>query len=83
MGGNIMSDHKPHNCIVCAKEFIPSEINSVRLSKINSTCFKVCAGCVISSDPSDDYKQVRDIVDSYLKFSSRQLFEEVKEIISK
>lgn len=70
------------NCIVCAKEFDPSELASVALSKINTTVFKVCQGCLDNSDPAEDYRQVREIVDSYLKFAgAKHLFTEVQDIL--
>lgn len=70
------------NCIVCANEFDPSELHSVALSKINITNFKVCQACLDSSDPVDDYREVRKIVDSYLKFSqARNLYDEVRNIL--
>lgn len=70
------------NCIVCAKEFDPSDLESVALSKINVTNFKVCQSCFENSDPAEDYRQVREIVNSYLKFSSvKKTFGEVQEIL--
>lgn len=55
------------NCIVCANEFNPEELQSVALSKINITSFKICQSCLDISDAADDYRQVRIIIDSYLK----------------
>lgn len=70
------------NCIVCAQEFDPEDLQSVALSKINTTNFKVCQACLDSSDPAEDYREVREIVDSYLKFASpRTLFSEVQSIL--
>lgn len=70
------------NCIVCAQEFDPSELQNVALSEINITPFKVCEACLNSSDPAEDYREVRNIVDSYLKFSqAKHLFGEVKDIL--
>jgi len=70
------------NCIVCAQEFDPEDLQSVALSKINTTNFKVCQACLDSSDPAEDYRQVREIVNSYLKFAeARTLFTEVKSIL--
>lgn len=70
------------NCIVCAKEFEPEELHSVVSSQINSTNFKVCQSCLDSSDPAEDYRQVRDIVNNYLKFAeARSLLEEAKDIL--
>jgi hypothetical protein len=70
------------NCIVCAEEFNAAELQSVALSKINVTRFKICQGCLNQCDPSDDYKQAREIVNSYLKFSqAKHLFNEVQNIL--
>lgn len=70
------------NCIICAQEFDSSELHSVALSKINITNFKVCAACLELSDPAEDYRQVRDIVYSYLKFAqAKNLFGEVQDIL--
>jgi len=57
------------NCIVCAKEFDCADLQNIALSKINVTCFKICQACLDSSDPIDDYNQVRNIINSYLNFS--------------
>lgn len=71
------------NCIVCAQEFNSEELQSVALSKINVTNFKVCQACLDQCSPEDDYRQVRDIVNSYLKFSeARELFIEASEIVT-
>jgi hypothetical protein len=70
------------NCIICAKEFNPEDTSSVALAKINITNFKVCQACLDSSEPSEDYKQVRDIVYDYLKFAqAKSLFKEAQEIL--
>ncbi len=70
------------NCIICAQEFDAEGLHSVALSKINVTNFKVCEACLNISDPAEDYRQVRDIVNSYLKFAeARSLFGEVKSIL--
>lgn len=70
------------NCIVCAQEFNPDELQNVALSKINVTSFKVCEACLNSCDPMDDYREVREIITSYLKFSeAKHLFNEVKGIL--
>lgn len=71
------------NCIVCAQEFDPDELHSVALSKINVTRFKVCHACFNSADPAEDYREVRQIVNSYLKFAqAKQYFGEVKDILN-
>lgn len=77
-----MADKLSCNCIVCAKEFNEDELQSVSLSKINITTFKICQSCLDMSDSTDDYKEVRDIIDSYRKFAeSKYLFLEVKNIL--
>ncbi len=71
------------NCIVCAKEFDSDELQSVALSEINVTSFKVCQACFDNSDPAEDYQEVRSIVNSYLQFSeARSLFKEAQDILS-
>ena len=70
------------NCIICASEFNPEDTSSVALAKINITNFKVCEACLESSDPTEDYRQVRDIVYDYLKFAqAKSLFKEAQDII--
>lgn len=58
------------NCIVCAEEFSLDELKSVALSAINVTRFKICAKCLNQTSPHDDYREVRDIVNSFLDFES-------------
>lgn len=71
------------NCIVCAQEFDPDELQNVVLSKINVTSFKVCQACFNSADPAEDYRVVRQIVNSYLKLAqARHFYEEVKDILN-
>jgi hypothetical protein len=70
------------NCIVCAEEFDSAELYNVALSKVNSTRFKICKACLDKSDPSEDYLQAREIVNSYLKLTeAKHLFSEVKDIL--
>jgi hypothetical protein len=71
------------NCIVCAQEFDSEDLQSLALSKINVTNYKVCQACLDSSDPAEDYREVRQIINSYQKFSEvRNLFSEVKTILA-
>lgn len=77
-----MTQARSFNCIVCAEEFNPEELPSVALSKINTTRYKVCQGCLDQCDPADDYRQAREIVTSYLWFAeARSLFKEASEIL--
>jgi len=70
------------NCIVCAEEFNINELKSVALSEINVTRFKICQKCFEMSDPAEDYKQVKSIVNSYLGFvNAKGFFKEAKEIL--
>lgn len=70
------------NCMVCAREFDVNELKSVALSEINVTRFKICQKCFDMSDPAEDYKQVRSIVNSYLDFTSaKNFFKEAKNIL--
>jgi peptide methionine sulfoxide reductase MsrA len=68
---------------VCAGEFSSNELQSVSLSEINVTRFKICQKCFESSDPTEDYKQVKNIVNSYLSFvNAKNWLKESKEIIN-
>lgn len=70
------------NCIVCAQEFDSDELQSVALSKINVTRFKICQSCLDMSNPEDDYREAREIVNSYIKFSeAKHLFAEASDIL--
>jgi hypothetical protein len=70
------------NCIVCAKEFNSDELQSVALSKINVTRFKICQSCLDSCDPAEDYRQAREIIGSYLWFAeAKGLFKEASDIL--
>jgi len=73
------------NCIICAKEFDSDELQSLALSKINATRFKICQACLDQCDPTEDYQQVREIISSYLWFAEtklilREALEDVKSI---
>jgi hypothetical protein len=71
-----------HNCIVCAEEFESEDIETMASNDINSTRFKICQYCLDKCDPSDDFRQVRSIVDSYLKFAeTKSLFKEAQAIV--
>ena len=70
------------NCIVCAKEFNTNELQGKATSLINFSAFKICQACLNACDPEDDYRQAREIVNSYLKFSTaKQLFSEASDIL--
>lgn len=70
------------NCIVCAREFNPNELQDVALSKINVTRFKICQACLNKSDPAEDYREAREIIGSYLWFAAaRNLYKEASEIL--
>jgi hypothetical protein len=71
------------NCIVCAQEFDPGELQNVALSAINVTNFKVCQACFDTSDPAEDYNDVRRVVTYYLKLAqARHLFDECNDILN-
>lgn len=70
------------NCIVCAQEFDLEELQSVALSKINVTRFKICQSCLDHCDPAEDYREAREIISSYLWFAeAKGLFKEASSII--
>lgn len=71
------------NCIVCAREFNSDELQSIALSTINKTYFKVCQACFDNSDPVDDYRQVREILSYYVgSMQAKHLFEDTKNILN-
>jgi hypothetical protein len=77
-----MTQAQSCNCIVCAKEFDLNELQSVALSKINVTRFKICQSFLEQCDPAEDYRQAREIISSYLWFSeARGLFKEASDIL--
>jgi len=77
-----MTQVKACNCIVCANEFNTDELQSLALSKINVTRFKICQGCLDKCDPADNYRQAKDIIMSYLKLSeAKNLFKEASDIL--
>lgn len=74
---------KVSNCIVCADEFNDEDMQSLALSEINFTKFKICQSCFDKSDPSEDYLQAREIVNTYLKFAeAKTLLKEAKSILN-
>jgi hypothetical protein len=77
-----MTTVKTCNCIVCAQEFDTDELQSVALSKINVTRFKICQACLDRCDPTEDYREAREIINSYLWFAeASRLFKEAGEIL--
>jgi hypothetical protein len=67
---------------VCACEFDAEDLIKSSASKINSSKFKICQSCIDKSDPTDDYKQAREIVNTYLGWSKAKiLLNEAKSII--
>jgi hypothetical protein len=52
--------------MICSHEFDSEELQSVALSKINVTRFKICQVCLDQCDPAEDYRQAREIINSYL-----------------
>ena len=72
------------NCIVCAQEFCPSEMTNVVLCSINCTQFKICQKCLEHSDPQEDFAQVKNIINNYVKISSsRDYIKELNNLIKK
>lgn len=70
------------NCIVCGEEFSTDELQSIALSKINVTRFKICQACLDQCDPAEDYRQAREIIGSYLWFAeAKSLFKEASSIL--
>jgi hypothetical protein len=80
-----MIQQASYNCIVCANEFDESsdELHSVANAKLNVSKFRICQACLDNSDPADDYREARSIINSYLKISEAKIaFSEVKNILS-
>ena len=70
------------NCIVCAREFDSQELQSIALSKLNVTRFKICQACLDQCDPAEDYRQAREIIGSYLWFAeAKTLYREASDIL--
>jgi hypothetical protein len=70
------------NCQICAIEFNYNELQSLALSKVNATQFKVCQECLDKSDPTEDYRQVREIINSYLWFNeAKSLLKEASDLL--
>lgn len=70
------------NCLVCAGEFDQSESKSVVFSNLNTTNFKICQSCLDASDPTNDYREARNIIASYTNFSvTKAFYKEAKKII--
>lgn len=63
-----MSKLNSDNCMVCSGEFSSEELSSLVAS---ASYFKICRSCLESSDPSDDYAQVKSIISGYMKFSQQ------------
>lgn len=63
-----------YNCIICATEFsLPEEDNSTYYI-INKTNYKICKLCFETSDPSSDYKEVKNIILSYNSLAKNKKF---------
>ncbi len=60
-------DGRSDNCIICAEEFPLSELHGIALSTINITRFKICSSCLKKTDPMDDYREVKNIINSFFK----------------
>lgn len=81
-----MTQQASYNCIVCASEFdeCDKDLHSIASSKLNVSKFKICQACLDKSDPTDDYREACNIINSYLKISEAKIcFSEAKGILSK
>lgn len=56
------------NCMVCSEEFPLEELNSLVVS---ANYLKICFDCLNSSDPANDYAQVKRVISGYQKFSQQ------------
>lgn len=59
------------NCLICAQEYPMADLKPVALSTVNVTKFKICVKCLNSSDPADDYREVRSIVNAFFKMDEK------------
>lgn len=59
------------NCLICAQEYSMDELKPVALSTFIVTKFKICATCLNSSDPADDYREVRGIVNAFFNMDEK------------
>jgi hypothetical protein len=57
---------KADNCMICSEEYSVNELRRIALSTVNTTRFKICNKCLNQADPTDDYRQVREIVSNFL-----------------
>jgi hypothetical protein len=64
------------NCIVCADELNVNDLESIALSNN----YKICKACLDKTDPADDYRQARQIVESYFS-DPVKLFNEAQKIL--
>lgn len=69
------------NCTVCAQEFDVCELKSIALSTINVTNFRICQACLDNSNPAEDYREVRDIINSYSTKLAQKMFVEASSIL--
>lgn len=79
-----MNETKSCNCVVCAEEFLPADSDNIVLSRINTTNFKICEACINKCDPAEDYREAKEIINSYLRSSNNPslLFKDALEILS-
>mgnify|MGYP001560275586 CR=1 FL=1 len=54
------------NCIICAQEIIQE---SKKIAGVNHTIFKICEKCCERSNPEQDYKEAKDLINSYVVFA--------------
>lgn len=60
--------------MVCGEEFSLEELSAMVASANN---FRICSPCLASSDPANDYAQVKSIISGYQKFSQQMIDHEL------
>lgn len=53
------------NCAICSTEIVSTDTTNKALLRANIGKYKICNDCFNSSNPEEDYKQVREILASY------------------
>ena len=68
-----MENEQPSNCVICGEEYNIEELQSIALSALNTTKFKICKYCSAISNPENDFEEVKNIVKAYLEMDKRIL----------
>lgn len=58
-----------YNCIICANEFSKEDLLTEEAIALNKRRYKICQACLETSNPESDFADVKNIIDSYVKFA--------------